>query len=187
MYVCVSNLTISSQRHQLFDLTAPVESLLLLQGGLHGPVQDGRLDDLAKGLMEVAHADHLQRVPVHAPQVVQQAATGCWLHYIVGHPFPDLHGLEQVAHKQEFGQEVLTLRHGVFCNNGHRLGTRKNKEKVENEGQALARRPSYNTSAADPELAQQLPMHEYGPTLTHLQKGMSVTLTRDITLIINIR
>ena len=126
--VCVSDLTIGPQWHQLLDLAAPVEPLLLLQGGLHGPVQDGRLDDLAEGLWEVAHADHLQRVPVHTPQVVHQAPADCRLHHIVRHPLPDLHGLEQVAHKQELRQEVLALRHGVFRNNRHQLGTRKWRE-----------------------------------------------------------
>lgn len=60
----------------------------------------------------MVHGDHLQRVPVHAPQVVHQAAALARLHHVVGHALSDLHRLQEVGDKQEFGQEVLTLRHG---------------------------------------------------------------------------
>lgn len=60
----------------------------------------------------MVHGDHLQRVAVHTPQVVHQAAAGSCLHHVVGHSLTNLHCLQQVGDKQEFGEEVLTLRHG---------------------------------------------------------------------------
>lgn len=60
----------------------------------------------------MVHGDHLQGVTVHTPQVVHQAAAGSRLHHVVGHSLTDLHRLQQVGDKQEFGEEVLTLRHG---------------------------------------------------------------------------
>lgn len=62
----------------------------------------------------MVHGNHLQRVSVHPPQVVHQAAAGSWLHHIIGHSLTDLHSLQQVGDKQEFGEEVLTLRHGEW-------------------------------------------------------------------------
>lgn len=105
-------LTVCAQGHHFLHLPAPVQLLLLLQRGLHGSVQDGGLHHLPEGLREVVHGDHLQCVPVHAPQVVHEAAAGGWLHHVVGHPLTDLHGLQQVGDKQELREEVLTLRHG---------------------------------------------------------------------------
>lgn len=60
----------------------------------------------------MVHGDHLQRVAVHAAQVVHEAPAAGRLHHVVGHPLADLHGLEQVGDEQELGEEVLTLRHG---------------------------------------------------------------------------
>lgn len=49
---------------------------------------------------------------MHTPQVVHRAAAVCRLHYVVGNSLTDLHCLQQVGHEEEFGEEVLTLRHG---------------------------------------------------------------------------
>ena len=105
--------TIGSEGHHLLDLPAPVQLLLLLQGGLHGSIQDGGLHHLSEGLGELAHADHLQGVAVHATQVVHEPTAGGRLHHIVGHALTDLHRLQQVADEQELGQEVLSLGHGA--------------------------------------------------------------------------
>lgn len=105
-------LTVGPKGHHLLDLAAPVEFLLLLQGHLHGPVQDGSLHHLAEGLREVVHSDHLQRVSVHAAQVVHEAATGAGLHHVVRDTLADLHRFQQVGDEQELGEEVLALRHG---------------------------------------------------------------------------
>lgn len=60
----------------------------------------------------MVHGDHLQGVAVHPPQVVHEAGVGRRLHHVVGHTLTDLHRFQQVGHKQEFGEEVLALRHG---------------------------------------------------------------------------
>ena len=107
-----TGLTVGPEGNHLLHLPAPVELLLLLQGHLHGPVQDGGLHHLAEGLREVVHGDHLQGVAVHSPQVVHETPAGSGLHHIVGHALTDLHRLQQVGHEEELWEEVLALRHG---------------------------------------------------------------------------
>lgn len=78
----------------------------------------------------MVHGDHLQSIPVHSPQVMHQAAAGGRFHYVVGHSLSDLHSLQEVGDKQEFGEEVLTLRHGG-CVLGWWMDGGRNRNKEE--------------------------------------------------------
>lgn len=95
----------------------------------------------------MVHGDHLQRVTVHAAQVVHQAAAGSRLHHVVGHSLTDLHRLQQVGDKQEFGEEVLTLRHGGcvarWMEGGEEEEQGEGKEEEEEEAPTTAVRTTW--------------------------------------------
>lgn len=87
----------------------------------------------------MVHGDHLQRVTVHTPQVVHQAAAGRRLHHVIGHSLADLHRLQEVGDKQEFGEEVLTLRHSGWM--ARWLEGEEEKERGERRRRRRQRQP----------------------------------------------